>query len=392
MSMDIDSSEAEYEIKPKRRVKRVPSISGGSAFFEIPDASVSPHGSQIQPSIALTRLNIMKRRAQENTALFAHERHNILNQLFPSRVEKVSNVNSSAKQVGSFSMGPLLPRGRINTEDMEDEGITHIRQTTSYRVMTNATYRWRHRWELIHPHGKFRNTWDVATLLLIIWVIIYVPFMVAFEVEVDLNVLEWHHVISFLVDAFFLIDIVLNFNTGVEIDGVVVMERLAIAKDYIKSWFIIDMISGVPIDIVILTTGDTSSSNSQFASIAKMGRMMRILKLARLFRIARVMRVVSRIENKVSTQEAVRTLWKFFAVVLVYCHLFSCGFYAIGLEFNDKDEWARGVSDSTTFAKYSTLCPCLSLSLFTRTVDLPCVFKYLRCPLSGTWHVFIGRS
>jgi len=218
--------------------------------------------------------------------------------------------------------------------------------------MTNATYRWRHRWELIHPHGKFRNTWDVATLLLIIWVIIYVPFMVAFEVEVDLNVLEWHHVISFLVDAFFLIDIVLNFNTGVEIDGVVVMERLAIAKDYIKSWFIIDMISGVPIDIVILTTGDTSSSNSQFASIAKMGRMMRILKLARLFRIARVMRVVSRIENKVSTQEAVRTLWKFFAVVLVYCHLFSCGFYAIGLEFNDKDEWARGVSDSTTFAKY----------------------------------------
>lgn len=155
-------------------------------------------------------------------------------------------------------------------------------------------------------------------------------------------------------DCFFLVDVVLNFNTGVEIDGTVVMDRKVIAKDYLSSWFWIDMLSAVPIDMLVLLSGDGSSNQSQFASIAKMGRLMRMFKLVRLFRIARVMRVISRIENKISEQEAVRTLWKFFALVLFYCHIFSCGFYAIGVAYNGEEAWAAGVEDSShrTFAKY----------------------------------------
>jgi hypothetical protein len=69
-----------------------------------------------------------------------------------------------------------------------------------------------------------------------------------------------------------------------------------------------------------------------------------MFKLIRLLRMARVMRVVSRLEYTMSTQEAMRTLWKFFAVVVVTCHLFTCIFYMIGIETNGPDAWANGVS------------------------------------------------
>jgi hypothetical protein len=64
--------------------------------------------------------------------------------------------------------------------------------------------------------------------------------------------------------------------------------------------------------------------STQVVKLAKMGRIVRMFKLIRLLRIARVMRVVSRLEYTMSTQEAMRTLWKFFAVVVICCHLFSC--------------------------------------------------------------------
>ena len=76
-----------------------------------------------------------------------------------------------------------------------------------------------------------------------------------------------------------------------------------------------------------------------------MGRIVRMFKLIRLLRVARVMRVVSRLEYTMSTQEAMRTLWKFFAVVLVTCHLFTCAFYAIGTAANGPDEWANGIGE-----------------------------------------------
>ena len=79
-----------------------------------------------------------------------------------------------------------------------------------------------------------------------------------------------------------------------------------------------------------------------------------MFKLVRLLRVARVARVVGRLEYTMSTQEALRTLWKFFIVVLLCCHFFTCLFYAIGQEYNDSEEWANGIDASvdTNSAKY----------------------------------------
>lgn len=92
------------------------------------------------------------------------------------------------------------------------------------------------RWDIIHPHSKIRSYWDMATLCMMVWVVIDVPFTSAFNVHDDQLVWDWHRVISFTVDLFFMVDVIVNFNTGVELDGKVSLDRRDIARDYMKSW------------------------------------------------------------------------------------------------------------------------------------------------------------
>jgi hypothetical protein len=209
------------------------------------------------------------------------------------------------------------------------------------------------RWDVLHPHSIFRYYWDLTTLFMMAWVVIDVPFMVAFDVRITPHLWDWHRIVSFSVDVFFMADVVINFNTGVEVNGKVSLNRNIIARDYIRTWFVVDIVSAFPLDLV-LDNNNSAVQGAQLAKIAKIGRIVRMFKLVRLLRIARVARITSRLEYTMSTQEAIRTLWKFFIVVLLCCHLFTCLFYGIGATYNDSVEWANGIDESVDsyFSKY----------------------------------------
>jgi hypothetical protein len=120
----------------KRSMKRVPSLSSnGTGFFEVP-ASVIDTTERSKAA----QMTIMKRRTQQDAALFAEQRYETLNQLFPSRTETY-RPTSHINRLGSFSMGPLLPHGRRNTEDMEDDyqfTKENARNPESYRRSVNV--------------------------------------------------------------------------------------------------------------------------------------------------------------------------------------------------------------------------------------------------------------
>lgn len=196
------------------------------------------------------------------------------------------------------------------------------------------------------------------------WVVIDIPFIVAFDIQNPLNNgWDWHRGLLLVIDIFFMCDVLLNFNTGVEIaDGnghkTVSLNRCDIFKDYMSGWFWVDIVSAFPLDLVLSETNDSGDGGggegaNRLTKLSKAGRIVRMFKLVRLLRIARVMRVITRLEYTMSTQEAVRTLWKFFAVVIITCHMFTCVFYAIGVSTNDEVDWANGVENTeSVFDKY----------------------------------------
>lgn len=171
---------------------------------------------------------------------------------------------------------------------------------------------------VFNPGDKFRYQWDIMTLALMMIVVIDVPFTVCFDVQS--KGWDWHYVMSFIVDLFFMMDVVLNFNTAFEREGILQYNRKDIAIHYLRTWFLIDVASALPLDLML----DGNDDNSILAGLSRLTRLVKMLKLIRLLRIARVMRVIARIEYTMRTPDNVRTLWKFLAVVLVCAHLFTC--------------------------------------------------------------------
>jgi hypothetical protein len=79
-----------------------------------------------------------------------------------------------------------------------------------------------------------------------------------------------------IMDISFMIDIIVTFNTGFYKKGYLVMKRKEIVKNYLKTWFLIDLVSSFPYSWVfnaetIALESDTtgSSSSAQYKKIGQ---------------------------------------------------------------------------------------------------------------------------
>lgn len=90
--------------------------------------------------------------------------------------------------------------------------------------------------------------WDWIILFLTFYTSVFVPFNVAFKSKTmdDVPLL----VVDSIVDVVFFLDIVLNFHTTyVSQTGEVISDPRLIRLNYLKSWFVIDLLSCLPYDI-----------------------------------------------------------------------------------------------------------------------------------------------
>ena len=85
------------------------------------------------------------------------------------------------------------------------------------------------------PDGGFRIVFDTVCLIFIVWEIVLIPLLLSFPEINDESI----HGIETTITAFFLFDIILNFNTGFYQRGNLVLKRRAIAENYLKNWFMI---------------------------------------------------------------------------------------------------------------------------------------------------------
>lgn len=102
-------------------------------------------------------------------------------------------------------------------------------------------------------------------------------------------------------DFIFLLDIGLNFWTGVITDeNTVILELRQIRKLYVKRWLILDIISIFPFDYIMLIIFESNNSLQSIvhASLAlRLFRLVKLLSLLRLFRVVRFMHYLSKWEE-----------------------------------------------------------------------------------------------
>lgn len=143
--------------------------------------------------------------------------------------------------------------------------------------------------------GRFY--WDLTMLLLMVGNLIIIPVGITFFK--DENTTPWI-VFNVVSDTFFLIDLVLNFRTGIVVEDntEIILDPQQIKMKYLKSWFVVDFISSIPVDYIFLIVETRIDSEVyKTARALRIVRFTKILSLLRLLRLSRLIRYIHQWEE-----------------------------------------------------------------------------------------------
>jgi hypothetical protein len=129
---------------------------------------------------------------------------------------------------------------------------------------------------LFKPTDKCKRAWDAYVVILLVYTCLSLPVRIAFYLYEDVP--EWD-VFELLIDISFMIDILLAFNTAVELEGGgLLLSRRTIILRYLTTYFLTDVMGSIPFYLI-------------FAKGALVLRTTRLLRLPRILRVLRLMRL-----------------------------------------------------------------------------------------------------
>uniref|UniRef100_A0A1I8GUC4 PAS domain-containing protein n=1 Tax=Macrostomum lignano TaxID=282301 RepID=A0A1I8GUC4_9PLAT len=180
-----------------------------------------------------------------------------------------------------------------------------------------------HRCIILH-YSPFKSVWDWFILVLVIYTSISTPYVAAFLLDnnqkrklrqqYELNI-DPVTGIDIIIDIMFIIDIIINFRTTyVNKNDEVVTHPGRIAVHYFKGWFLIDVVSAIPFDL-LLWGAETEEPVT----------LIGLLKTARLLRLVRVARKLGKY-----SEYGAAVLMLLMATFALIAHWLACVWYAIG--------------------------------------------------------------
>ncbi|XP_053224894.1 potassium/sodium hyperpolarization-activated cyclic nucleotide-gated channel 3 [Podarcis raffonei] len=183
---------------------------------------------------------------------------------------------------------------------------------------------------IIHPYSDFRFYWDLIMLLLMVGNLIILPVGITFFK--DENTPPWI-VFNVLSDTFFLADLVLNFRTGIVVEDntEIILDPHTIKMKYLKTWFLVDFVSSIPVDYIFLIVDLETQVDSDVYKTARALRIVRftkILSLLRLLRLSRLIRYIHQWEEifhmTYDLASAVVRIFNLIGMMLLLCHWDGC--------------------------------------------------------------------
>ncbi|XP_075467614.1 potassium/sodium hyperpolarization-activated cyclic nucleotide-gated channel 2 [Ascaphus truei] len=181
---------------------------------------------------------------------------------------------------------------------------------------------------IIHPYSDFRFYWDFTMLLFMVGNLIIIPVGITFFKDETTTPWIVFNVIS---DTFFLMDLVLNFRTGIVIEDntEIVLDPQKIKRKYLRTWFVVDFVSSIPVDyIFLIVEKGIDSEVYKTARALRIVRFTKILSLLRLLRLSRLIRYIHQWEEifhmTYDLASAVMRIFNLIAMMLLLCHWDGC--------------------------------------------------------------------
>lgn len=277
----------------------------------------------------------------------------------PSSLKKVKTNSSEDKNHPQFIKEEITnneyydenfdipPYEKLNRKLFRRERICDTDTEESDSEDENKT-----RW-IILPDNKYKKIWDILIIIIILYSATFTPYNIAF-IDSDSD-----EVIEVIIDVIMWIDLFLNFFTAYT-DGEenLVKNRKKIIIKYLKTWFIIDLLSVFPFTQLV------KKDNSYVARISKITRLPKFYKVLKLFKILRMTKIkkegnaitlIKFILDKLKLNANIEKLIYFSLAFFLLSHLSTCIWYFVAkLEDLNPNSWVvrLGYIDSTKLHIY----------------------------------------
>ena len=164
---------------------------------------------------------------------------------------------------------------------------------------------------------------------------IFTPVQISFlgDIMTIRNIPDWWFVfcIDRSIDLIFLSDIVVNFRSAWETDeGVETFHWREAAWRYLTTWFLLDLVSAMPLDFLdLLVVAEPGSDGTAVASQLRSLKLVRLFRLIKIAKVIRASRIFKRFEQQMTIKYGVLRLFKFLGMIMIIAHWNACGFYLV---------------------------------------------------------------
>jgi len=203
--------------------------------------------------------------------------------------------------------------------------------------------------------------WSLLILLLVIYTTISTPYMIA--IDDGSNDVDALFVFDRILDALFISDVLLQFFLSYEdsISMIEVKDPILIAKNYLRFWFWLDLVSIFPYDLIAFFVHGDAIGDLSVLSIIRMFRMFK------LFKLMSIKRIFQRMEAQYAINYDYLELGKYLVAVFFIVHLLACGLMIVGNPDNTSHSWMieGGYDDADHSSQYLTAAYWATMTLST---------------------------
>lgn len=181
---------------------------------------------------------------------------------------------------------------------------------------------------LIDPKERWKIQWDMFLAVIIVYTVVMTPVDLAFY-----SGKESHDTaVELVLDGFFFADLTFSFRTSFPSshEGALVLDQWQIAGNYLRSWFLVDLLSSIPFQLVF--RGIVASEGLKSVKLLKALRLFRLLKLTRILKLEVFM---GHLEDSLGLPRSVFELLQVLVEVFFIGHLVACLWWGMSATLSD---------------------------------------------------------
>lgn len=254
--------------------------------------------------------------------------------------EESSVIRSDSKNRSQNPLHAMLPlwQQSLTERSVTDFGYSQRSHTVMNVVVSTPVQGYSERWKniIIFPSSPSRLVWDIVGFLFIFFDLISIPLRVFSPPEGWFTLgMAW---VSLL---YWTLNVPATLMVGYVDQGITIMNPKKILENYLKTWFVLDMIVLVPDWYMTIEAYTSRSANPEDA--VQLLRLLRLTKWLRLLRAARLKKIMQQLKDRIASEYTgiIVNMMKQVCLLLFVNHYIAAFWFAIGSLNGPFESWVR---------------------------------------------------